>query len=86
MTALIILVVGALNVACFFIGAIVGQAAAKREDIKQAIPSPIEAAKRREERRAVEAERDRVSAIMRNIDRYDGTSNGQQDVPKQRGE
>lgn len=80
MTVLLILAVGALCCACFFIGAVVGQTAARGEDIK--LPNPAEAKRQREERRAVEAERDRVSTIMRNIDRYDGTSNGQQDVPR----
>lgn len=79
---LIILTVGALCVACFFVGSIVGQTAARGEDIKRIIPNPGEAMRERKERRAAEVERDKVSTILQNIDRYDGTSNGQRDVPR----
>lgn len=81
-TALIILAIGALNIACFFIGAVVGQTAKRGEDIKQAMPNPAEAIKRRKEIKAADIKRNRVSTIMQNVDIYDGTSNGQKDVPR----
>jgi hypothetical protein len=80
--ALTILAVGALCIACFFVGAVVGQTAKRGEDIKKAIPTPGEVIKHHKERKAVEAERNRISTILQNIDRYDGTSNGQKDVPR----
>lgn len=81
MEILLILVVGTLNVACFFIGAKVGQTAAKGKDIETPNINPLKAIREREERKEAEAERDRIAAIMRNIDSYDGTGAHQEDVP-----
>jgi hypothetical protein len=82
MEILLILTVGALNVACFFIGAKVGQTVAKGEKIE----TPVEAVKNsiREHREHKEAERqqDKLDTIMRNIESYDGTGYGQEDVPR----
>ena len=85
MIILTILAVGALNIACFFIGAKVGQIVAKGEDIK--LPTnPIDAVRERkierESRKEAEAEADRVETILQNIDNYDGTGRGQKDVPR----
>ena len=85
MIILTILAVGALNIACFFIGAKVGQIVAKGEDIK--LPTnPIDAVRERkierESRKEAEAEANRVETILKNIDNYDGTGRGQKDVPR----
>lgn len=85
MIILTILAVGALNIACFFIGAKVGQTVARGESIKTPT-NPIDAVRERkvarESRKEAEAEADRVETILRNIDCYDGTGNGQKDVPR----
>ena len=80
--ALLILAIGALCIACFFIGAVIGQTAAKGEDIKKTIPNPAEVMKKRTAEKVAKVERDRISTILQNADRYDGTSNGQKDVPR----
>ena len=82
---LIILTVGALNVVCFFIGAKVGQTVSRGEDIK--LPAnPVEAVKERNEKReaefAAEREAAKLDAILRNIESYDGTARGQEDIPR----
>ena len=82
MAVLLIAVVGALNIVCFFIGAKVGQTVAKGETIKTPTLSPIAIKREREDKRAAEAELDRIEAIMQNIENYDGTGMGQRDVPK----
>lgn len=82
MEIFIILTVGALNIACFFIGAKVGQTVAKGEDVKITVPNPLEAVREHNEKKAVEREQDRVDTIMRNIERYDGTPDGQEEVPR----
>jgi hypothetical protein len=79
---LTILVVGALNVACFFIGAKIGQTVAKGERIETPNVNPLKAIREREARKEAEAERDKVATIMRNIDSYDGTGAHQEDVPR----
>ena len=82
MEILLILTVGALNVACFFVGAKVGQKVSKGEPIEVKLPNPIEAIREREDKKEAEREQDRYNTIMRNIEAYDGTSNGQEEVPR----
>ena len=82
MEIILIAVVGALNIACFFIGAKVGQMVAKGEEVKITVPNPLEAIREHSEKKAVEREQDRVETIMRNIERYDGTPDGQEEVPR----
>lgn len=77
---LLLLVVGALNVVCFFIGAMVGQKVNRGEALK--MPNPVEAIRESKERKEARREADRYETIMENIDRYDGTSNGQKEVPR----
>ena len=82
MIILTIIAVGTLNIACFFIGAKVGQMVAKGNDIKLPNVNPFEAVKERTARKEAEAEMSKVDTILRNIDNYDGTANGQKDVPR----
>lgn len=77
---LIILVVGALNIACFFIGAKVGQKVSKGEPIEMPSVNPIEAIREHNDKKEADREQDRLETIMRNIERYDGSANGQEDV------
>ena len=79
MEVLLLLVMGAANVACFLIGAKVGQATAKGEDIK--VPSITMPSLERENLQEAQREADRVEAILRNIEAYDGTPFGQENVP-----
>ena len=81
MEILLTLTVGTLCIVCFFIGARVGQAVSRGETIKTPSVNPLEAYRRREDRKKAETEQDRIETIMGNIERYDGTSNGQRDVP-----
>lgn len=84
MEILLILTVGALNIACFFIGAKVGQTVAKGETIKapKVEINPINAIREHEERKEAKKKQERVDTILRNIDNYNGTSSGQEDVPR----
>ena len=83
MDILLIAVVGTLNVVCFFVGAKVGNAVSKGEKIEAPkIPSPVTAYKAHKETKEAEAEKNRLDVILRNIERYDGTANGQEDVPR----
>lgn len=82
MDILSILVVGTLNIACFFIGAKVGQKVVKGEPIVLPSLNPIEAIKEHSSRREAERQAERDETILRNIERYDGTPFGQEDVPK----
>ena len=82
MEVLLLLVMGAANIACFVIGAKVGQTASKGEDIKLPTINPIEAYREKEAKREAQMEQERIDTIMRNIESYDGTGKGQEDVPR----
>ena len=78
---LMIVVVAAANITCFMIGAKVGQAASKGDDIKTPTVNPIKAYKEHEAKKEAQMEQNRIDTIMRNIEGYDGTGKGQEDVP-----
>lgn len=82
MEILLIAVVSALNIVCFFIGAKVGQTASNGEKIEVPAINPMKAIEERRERRAAAEEQRKIDTILRNIDNYDGTERGQEDVPR----
>lgn len=82
MDILLVLITGALCVACFFVGAKVGQTVSKGEPIQLPKVDPMKPIRDRQERKAAEAEQEKYDAIMRNIENYDGTEAGQEDVPR----
>lgn len=83
-TILIIgLVVGVsiLNIVCFFIGAKVRQKVDKGEALKLPTINPIEIYREHQERKEADKEKEKLDIILSNIEKYDGTSKGQEDVP-----
>ena len=82
MDVLSIAIIGALNVACFFIGAKIGQKVVKGQDIELPKINPMELYQQHQERKQAEEEKNRLDTILRNIERYDGTGGGQEDVPR----
>lgn len=84
MEALLLLIMGATNIVCFIVGAKVGQTVNKGEDIKTPSINPLEAFRKHEAKKEAQMEQDRIETIMRNIEGYDGTGKGQEDVPGRR--
>ena len=82
MEILLVLTVGTLCIACFFVGAKVGQQVSKGEPITTPEINPIKAIREHQERKAAEEEQSKIDTIMRNIEIYDGTERGQEDVPR----
>ena len=78
----LVLTVGAMCIACFVIGARVGQKVVKGEDIKLPTINPLEAYREHEAKREQQKEQSRIDTILRNIESYDGTGMGQEDVPR----
>ena len=76
------LVFTALCMVCTFFGAYLGQKVRDGERIEP--PHPVEAFKERREKKAAEMEQEneqrKIDTIMRNIEAYDGTGKGQEDV------
>lgn len=82
MEVLLIVLVSALNIVCFFIGAKVGQQASRGEPITTPEINPMKAWQERQERKAAEEEQNKIDTILKNVERYDGTERGQEDVPR----
>ena len=82
MEILTILVTGTLNIVCFFIGAKVGQKVVKGEPIEIPSLKPMDAIREKEEKREARKEQEKIETIMRNIEKYDGTPLGQEDIPR----
>lgn len=81
-TVLIIITMGIVNAFCFAWGAKVGQTVSKGEPVKMPSVNPVEAIREHNAKKEAEHQQDIFSTIMDNIDNYDGTSNGQKDVPR----
>lgn len=82
MEVLLLAVMAASNIVCFLIGAKVGQTVNKGEDIKLPTVNPVEIAREHREKKEAEMEQDRINTILQNIEAYDGTPFGQEDVPR----
>ena len=81
MEVITVLATGFVCMACFLMGVKVGQAVSKGEKVE--LPAnPLTAAKERQTKQEAEFEQNRLNTILHNIDRYDGTSDGQKEVPR----
>ena len=82
MEVLTILVVGTLNVVCFLIGAKVGQTVSKGEEVKVPTVNPLKIYREHQDHKESERVQKRLDTILHNIECYDGTDRGQEDVPR----
>lgn len=82
MEILLVIAVGAMCIGCFVIGAKIGQTVSKGESIELPSANPFDAYRKNEARKMAQEEMERLSVMMENIERYDGTSNGQKDIPQ----
>ena len=83
-TIILIVSIGIINILCFFVGAKIGQKVIKGEEIKAPDISklnPMNIKKEREQKYEAEKEKNKLETILKNIERYDGTDAGQEDVP-----
>lgn len=82
MEALLLIIMGAVNIFCFMVGAKVGQQVAKGESVEMPSLSPLEAVRKHEAKKEAQHQQDRLDTIMENLETYDGTSYGQKEVPR----
>jgi hypothetical protein len=75
-----ILFVSGMNIFCFLVGARTAQRVENNEPIELPTLDPMKAYKEHREQREAEREQDKLDTIIRNIERYDGTGAGQEDV------
>ena len=69
-----------VNIICFVVGARVGQKVSKGEEIKLPVINPLEDVREHNKNKKADEAMSKVKKIMQNIERYDGTGAGQQDV------
>ena len=81
-TMLFIALISLINVLSFTIGAKVGQKIVKGEKVELPKVNPMEVYRANQEKKEVEKKREKMDIILSNIEKYDGTSAGQEDVPK----
>ena len=74
-------IVAASNIVCFMIGAKVGQKVSKGEEVKLPNVNPLEAYRAHKEKAEAQHQQSKIETILGNIDSYDGTGNGQKDIP-----
>lgn len=79
MEVLLITVIAAANIICFVVGAKVGQTVSRGQNISL---DPVKAVREQKARTEAYKEQDRLGTIMHNIESYDGSPNGQKDVPR----
>lgn len=82
MEVLLMAVFAASNIFCFMVGAKVGQTVSKGETVNIPSVNPVKAYREHEAKKVMKHEQDRLNTILSNLDSYDGTSNGQREVPK----
>lgn len=82
MAVLLIGIVGALNMGCFFLGAKVGQKVSRGETIESPTLNPVKIIEEAKEKKQQRKELEQLEVIMQNIESYNGTSSGQREVPK----
>lgn len=82
MEILLIAVVAITNIFCFLVGAKVGQTVSKGESVELPTVNPLKAVEERRNKKEAEREQDKVNAILHNIEAYDGTGRGQEDIPR----
>lgn len=82
MEILTMLICGTLNIACFLIGARVGQKVQKGEKIELPTINPVKLIDEYREKKEQENTQEKIDIILSNIESYDGTAFGQKDVPR----
>lgn len=82
MEVLLLAVFGAANILCFMLGAKVGQAVVNEEKVELPNLNPFDAIREHKSKQEAERKQEKIDIIMQNIENYDGTSNGQKDVPR----
>ena len=81
MEVLLVAIMATANVLCFVIGAKVGQAVTKGEKVELPSVNPLKAYREHEAKKEAQKEQDRIDTIMGNIESYNGTGEGQKDIP-----
>ena len=77
---ILVIVTGCMCIWSFVIGAKVGQAVRNGEKVETPTVNPMEAYRQHKAQQEAETEKNRIDTILRNIDNYNGTAYGQEEV------
>lgn len=80
-TVLLMAVFVAANIVCFVIGASVGQKAHKGDEIKLPKPDPLQSYREHQAEKEAQRAQSQRDIILQNIENYNGSSQGQREVP-----
>lgn len=80
-TVLLVVFISLANGWCFLLGARVSQTLARGEAVDLPSFDPLASYRQRQQNKHTDAQQQKVEAILRNIDHYDGTDFGQEDIP-----
>lgn len=81
MEGILLAIMAISNMVCFVIGAKVAQTVVLGKEIRMPSANPLEAVRAHREKQEARTEQSRLDTILRNIEGYDGTGRGQEDVP-----
>lgn len=81
-TVLLMALFAAANILCFVIGAKVSQKAQKDEEIRLPNLDPLEAYRDNQARKEAQRKQTRAQILLQNVENYNGTSEGQLEVPR----
>ena len=80
MEVLLLAVMAISNIFCFMIGAKVGQTVSKGERVE--LPDPVREIREHKSRREFDKTMGEYETVLSNVEKYNGTSIGQRDVPR----
>lgn len=70
------------NIVCFRMGASIRQKVDNKQEVKTLPDNPIKVYQEKKAEEATQEELDKLTAILSNIDNYDGTDRHQEDIPR----
>ena len=82
MEVFLLIAMGVTNILCFMIGAKVGQQVANGVPVELPKVDPMKAVQEHRAKKEAEFQQSRIDTILENIENYDGTGNGQKEVPR----
>ena len=82
MEVVLLAVMAISNILCFMIGAKVGQAVSKGEKVEIPSVDPVKAVREHKSRKEYEKVLGEYETVLENVEKYNGTSIGQRDVPR----
>lgn len=79
---ILVIIISTMNIACFYIGASVRQKVDKGETVKMPNLNPTDLYHEHQRKQEQEKKMKQREVLLRNIENYDGTPYGQEEIPR----